>query len=78
MPPAPLRLFAGDDPQAPGIAENRAAARFVVGRSQTSVARDPPALDERLRFARLRIEVFQNSDLAAAIAASVRGAGASA
>jgi len=78
MPPAPLRLFAGDDPQAPGIAENRAAARFVVGRSQTSVARDPPVREQWLRLYGLTIENVQNSDLAAAIAASVRGAGASA
>ena len=78
MAPASSRLFAGDDPQTSGIAESRAAARFVAGRTQAGVARDPPAREQRLRLVRLRIENVQNSDLAAAIAASVRGAGANA
>jgi len=78
MAPAPHRLFAGDDPQPPGIARERAPAGFVAGRTQPGVARDPPARKQRLRFARRTIENVQNSDLAAAIAASVRGAGASA
>ena len=74
---APVGLLLGDDPQPARVAGERRAARFVVGRADAREPGDPPAGEQRLGVD-LKIDCVQNSDFAAAIAASVSGAGANA
>ena len=83
MPDAPVTaaargLFVRPNPEVSGIARERALPRFVARGAQPRVALDAPGIERRVHDFRRGIRRFQNSDLAAAIAASVRGAGASA
>ena len=75
MPPPARRLLVGEYPQTTRIAGERAPPGFVARRTKTCVALDAPAR-ERRGLLRRRVGNVQNSDLAAAIAAFVSGAGA--
>ena len=81
MPAAPRRLLVGENPQAAGIAREGAPPRLLAGAVERVVALDAPALRrEASRDGRAASidQDAQNSDLAAAKAALVSGAGASA
>jgi hypothetical protein len=83
MPGAPVttatrRLFVRPNPEMSAIARERALSRFVARGAQPRVALDAPGIERGVREFGFAFWRFQNSDLAAAIAAFVRGAGASA
>ena len=65
-------LFVGDDPQAVGVAGQRAAARLLVGRIDGAESNDAPASMRAVQPG----SGGQKSDCAAAIAALVIGEGA--
>ena len=70
-PAPPGALLLGDDPQAAGIAGERPPPRLLVGRVRSSEPDDAPGGQALQPSGRA-----QNSDFAAAIAASVSGEGA--
>ena len=75
MPPPARRLRLGDNPEAAGIATQRAALGLLAGAVEGVVALDPPAVEGELADGRRGRG--QNRLLAAAAAAAVRPAGAS-
>ena len=68
---SPRGLLVGDDPQPAGLAGERPAARFLVGRIDRAVSNDAPASKRRVQTG----GGDQKSDCAAAIAALVIGEG---
>ena len=76
VPPSARRLLVRQNPEMTRIAGERASPGFVTRRTEAEVALDAPACERvRLRCGRA-IGRVQNSDLAAAMAAFVSGAGA--